>query len=184
MAGIPSSSKAMPPKLESPSKKTLLFHIFKADDCELAYAAFDNHGNIYILKTTSEVTLPNGKLEPTKTYRIKGFQIDGNVVTLTKFTTISKFPMPFPDAKLSKEFKTRAEDLLKLHGGLSIANAKSTSTPAQQAVSVRGKVIRVGAPHQKGKSDPMQHIRIADKSGNMRVTLFGNRINKLTKGKT
>ena len=73
----------------SPSKRVQLFHTLKADECELVHAAFDNRGNLYILKATNEFN--GGKLELDKTYRVKSFHLDGNIVTLNKYTSVSPY---------------------------------------------------------------------------------------------
>ena len=127
---------------QSPVKKTLIFHVFASDACDFNFAAFDNHANLYVLKTTPPSRVPHGKLEIRKSYKVRAFQSEGQVVTIGKLTTVSLFPMPFPEAKLSKELESRADQLLKQHGVTSIATAKSSDTPLGKMVTVKGKVIR------------------------------------------
>ena len=136
------SKEAQPAQSQSPVKKTLIFHVFSSDACDYSFAAFDNHANLYILKSTPQSRIPHGKLEIRKSYKVRAFQCEGQVVTIGKSTTVSLFPMPFPEAKMSKELTSQAEKLLQQHGVTSIATVKGSGTPTGKLVTVKGKVIR------------------------------------------
>ena len=183
-------SCSITPTTTSPSisKKTLLFHVFDADSFGETFAAFDNAGKLYVLVPMT-AKIPHGKIELQKTYKVRGFKTDGQKVLLENATTISLFPMDFPANKISDNLRTEASMLLQRYGAISIAKAKSEETLIDQAVSVKGKVIRQAATlefnsSRDGKPFSLQKVWIADKTGNMRLSLFGKKAGTVEKGKT
>ena len=174
----------------SPSKNVRLFHVIEKDEIDFAFSAFDNKGNVVVIIPECPEKISNGKLVEKKTYLIKDFRQEGPIVTIARYSSCTIWPnMEFPQKKLTGEMETHAKDLLREHGGVSIATAKNERTKYDASLIVHGEVIRMG-PVQLQKNSrtnlpyQLQNVRIRDQMGNMRVTLFKDRTDTLVKGRS
>ena len=174
----------------SPSKNVRLFHVIEKDEIDFAFSAFDNKGNVVVIIPECPEKISNGKLVEKKTYLIKSFRQEGPVITIARYSSCTIWPnMEFPQKKLTGEMETHAKDLLREHGGVSIATAKNERTKYDASLIVHGEVIRMG-PVQRQKNSQtnklfgFQNVCIRDGTTNMRLTLFKDRCDTLVKGRT
>ena len=167
-----------------------MIHVFDKDEIDYAFSGFDNKGNMFVILPECPDKISHRKLETTKTYLVKDFKQEGPVITIARYSSCTIWGhMEFPHDKLTGEMQSRSKDLLREHGGVSLATVQSESTKYHQSLIVHGEVIRMGPVQQKknswnNKLYNLQNLRIRDGTKNMRVTLFRDRVDTLVKGRT
>ena len=119
---------ATPPE-KSPAKNVRMFHIIEKDEIDYTFSAFDNKGNLYVIIPECPDKIPHGKLVAKKSYFIRHFKEEGPVITIARYSVSSMSTiMAFPNDKLTGDMESRAKDLLREHGGISLASARSDRT--------------------------------------------------------
>ena len=167
-----------------------LIHVIEKDEIGYAFSGFDNKGNVFVIFPDCPDKISQGKLETKKTYYVKDFKLVGPVITIARYSSCTIWPhMDFPQHKFTGELESRSKDLLREHGGISLATAKSENTKYNQSLIVHGEVMRMGPVQQQKNSRTnrpfnFQNVRIRDGTTNMHLTLFKDRCDTLVKGRT
>ena len=163
-----------------------VFHIMASDDNEVIFTACDGQKRVVVIKPDVETKVPHGKLTPGKSYQMKNYKTENDKILLTKNTSVSVYPTSFPQ-KILSEFSKESDRLLKTFGSPSILALKSSTK--DETVSMRGKIVKMGRISKtviktNKQQTSLRHARIADKSGTIRVALFGEHAHNVQKDKT